>query len=159
MKKVLLIIVVAAVLLTGAFFLLKTDVFVGDKENLVLDRHERTSNLITVNGAPLAMPSEIIGIGAIGLPVQEIAETLGYEVTWRSDERKLYLVKEENIIVMEIDSRVVVNNGIEAEVYSEPLMIDDAVYVSAPVLANLLGFEYLIESDDVVNITVSNETE
>lgn len=158
MKKILLV-ALCAVLLTGTFFFLKTYYFIDDADNLAEDKYERKNDLITINGNGLTMPSEIIGIGTIGLPVQEIAETLGYEVTWRNDESKMYLAKDETTIILEIDSNVIIRNGIEEEVYSAPLIINDDVYAAAPVLANLLGFEYLIESDDVVNITDSDGNE
>ncbi len=117
-----------------------------------LDKYVRVSDQININGEKISGVSQIIGIGEIGVPVRAIAEKLGYSVKWDKAQKQVTLTKGNDLMILTIESLDVLKNGEKREIYSEPMLINGASYIAAPISAQLFGYEYLI-TDDVMNIT------
>ena len=120
--------------------------------NEPMDKQVRVSDQININGEKISGVSQIIGIGEIGVPVRAIAEKLGYSVRWDKAQKQVTLTKGPELIILAIGRLDVLKNGEKKEIYSEPMLINGASYIAAPISAQLFGYEYLI-TDDVMNIT------
>jgi len=74
------------------------------------------------------------------IPLRFVSETMGANVTWKSDSCTVEISKGNSQVVMQMGNTVFTNNGKSCSLDVPPAMINDRVFVPIRVLAEALGF-------------------
>lgn len=90
--------------------------------------------------APKDMPAVAID-GRTMLPMRQIVQELGCEVTWNQEKQQAYVVNEEYALVFEIDKATGYKNGKEFKMDVPPMNINDRTMLPVRALANALDLK------------------
>lgn len=89
---------------------------------------------------PKDMPAVAID-GRTMLPMRQIVQELGCEVTWNQEKQQAYVVNEEYALVFEIDKATGYKNGKEFKMDVPPMNINDRTMLPVRALANALDLK------------------
>jgi len=95
---------------------------------------------VLVNGEPLISDSPVhIGAGRTLLPVRAVAETLGAQVQWDGQSRKVLITRGLDRIVLEIDSRTAIHETRTLVMDVPAIIINDRTFVPVRFVSETLG--------------------
>lgn len=97
---------------------------------------------ITINGKNLESDTSAQVVdGRTMVPVRAIFEGVGAAVEWDSETKTVTGKMAENIVIMQIDSRIVSINGNNSEMDTSPLIIDGRTFAPARYVAESFGYD------------------
>lgn len=100
----------------------------------------------------------VIVEGRTLLPVRAVVEEMGGSVDWNSEERKVTLTKDDDVIVLTIDSKDALYNEQTSELDSAPVIINNRTMLPIRFIAESFGFDVEWNADTkTVNISQNTQ--
>lgn len=130
----------------------KMDLFYNGKHHAYAAKEVK----ISIDGkamAPKDMPAVIID-GRTMLPMRQIAQELGCEVTWNEAAKQIYVMRGSDIIVFIVDSKAGYENGKEFTMDVPATIVNDRTMLSVRALADALHLN--IKWDDPNRTVIIN---
>lgn len=91
---------------------------------------------------PEDMPAIIIEERAM-LPMRQITEALGCEVTWNENLQQIYVMNQNDVVIFEIDKKIGYKNGIEFTMDVPAMLINNRTMLPVRALSDILGFDIM----------------
>ena len=133
MRKIFLYVLIFFLITSKNIFAIKQDI------KLFINGEE-------INNLPM---NPVIINNRILVPVREVLEKFGAELDWRPDPRELFIIKDNNIIMLTVDEKVAKVNGQENILDTAPVIINNKLMVPIRFISETFGFE--INWDDSNN--------
>lgn len=92
------------------------------------------------------------------VPARAVFEALGAELVWNEDTKEVYVTKDNNIIVLQIDNKTGNKNGTAFEMDMPPKIINDRTTIPVRAVSEALGCKVDWDSENrIVNIEEEQE--
>ena len=114
---------------------------------------------INVNGSQLSnfdIPPVSID-GRTLVPARAVFESLGASVTWNGNTQEVYIIQDNDVVVIQIDNPVGYVNGIPTQMDVAPKIINDRTMIPARYVAEALGY-YVGWDDQTRTVTISEQS-
>ncbi|MDR7871547.1 MAG: serine hydrolase [Tissierellaceae bacterium] len=118
---------------------------------------------VTLNDTELELENQVFinEEGKVMVPVREIAEVLGYEVSWDGLNKSVVLSKESNSIKFNIENTNVVSNGKDLNITTKSVIKNDKTFVPLELLSKglnlVIGWDNKYQALNINEQLLNNE--
>ena len=104
------------------------------------------------NDEPLLLEDSIF------MPLRELTEEMGYEIKWNEEDRSINLTKDNESIIIYIDSQDVVLNGSKGQLVHAPIIRNERTYASIDFFSDYLD-KIVALSNGYIKISIDSKRE